>query len=215
MSRYEADAGIEGEYEPGSGGRVLRNLRGIRRIGEMHQTEFDALTRAKLRYQDIVQETTRFDMPLLCAMHRDWLWKIYAWAGQYRKFEMAKGGFRWPPAHLVAQNMIAFDSGFLRECTPCRPAAVGIVAERVAKVHAELLLIHPFREGNGRMARWLADLMIQQADLPTPDYGFEGKGSRKRQQSYLNAVIRGYAQDYRPLTEFFIDVIERRLAEDL
>jgi hypothetical protein len=34
-------------------------------------------------------------------------------------------------------------------------------------VHAELLLIHPFREGNGRLARWLADLMALQPELFT------------------------------------------------
>jgi Fic family protein len=53
-----------------------------------------------------------------------------------------------------------------------------------------LLFIHPFREGNGRLVRWLADLMIAQADLPAPDYGFAGPGSRKRQRQYLNAVMR-------------------------
>jgi len=31
----------------------------------------------------------------------------------------------------------------------------------VAHVHGELLFIHPFREGNGRMARLLADMMVQ------------------------------------------------------
>ena len=37
----------------------------------------------------------------------------------------------------------------------------------IAKVHAELLLIHPFREGNGRTARILANLMSRKAG-----YGF-------------------------------------------
>ena len=33
----------------------------------------------------------------------------------------------------------------------------------IAMVHTELLLIHPFRDGNGRLARWLADIMAAQA----------------------------------------------------
>ena len=33
-------------------------------------------------------------------------------------------------------------------------------------VHVELVLIHPFREGNGRLARLLAMLMGLQAGLP-------------------------------------------------
>ena len=36
----------------------------------------------------------------------------------------------------------------------------------VAKVHGELLFIHPFREGNGRTARVLANLMCQKQGHP-------------------------------------------------
>ncbi len=34
------------------------------------------------------------------------------------------------------------------------------------EVHEELVLIHPFREGNGRVARLLSTLMAFQAGLP-------------------------------------------------
>ena len=37
-----------------------------------------------------------------------------------------------------------------------------VEALAVAIEHAELLLIHPFRDGNGRVARWLADVMAVQ-----------------------------------------------------
>jgi cell filamentation protein len=144
-------------------------------------------------------------------MHRDWLGSIYAWAGRYRQVDMAKAGFRWPPAFRVAENMESFELGLLRACTPCTPAPTEIVADRVARVHAEFLLIHPFREGNGRMSRWLADLMVAQAGLPLPDYGFEGRGSRARRTRYLNAVIQGYGQNYAALRDFFADAIARRL----
>ena len=40
-----------------------------------------------------------------------------------------------------------------------------------AAVHAEPILIHPFREGNGRCARLLATLMGLQAGLPALDFG--------------------------------------------
>ena len=81
----------------------------------------------------------------------------------------------------------------------------------MAEVHAELLLIHLFREGNGRLSRWLADLMALQAGLGPPDYGFAGRGSRSSQSRYLDAVKRGYVQDYDSLTDFFREAMERRL----
>ena len=45
------------------------------------------------------------------------------------------------------------------------------------------------------------------------NYGFTGKGSKNRQETYLAAVTRGYGQDFTPLTNFFVDAIRRRLEE--
>jgi len=41
----------------------------------------------------------------------------------------------------------------------------------MAVVHVELVLIHPFRDGNGRVARILSILMGLQAGLPALDFG--------------------------------------------
>lgn len=108
--------------------------------------------------------------------------------------------------------MDSFERGILAERTPCR-GQIEDVSSSLAIVHAELLLIHPFREGNGRLARWLADMMAAQAGLPLPDYGFTGRGSRKNKEAYLQAVIRGYGQDYEELSRFFAEALERRVLE--
>jgi cell filamentation protein len=197
--------------EPGSRGRVLRNLLGIRRRREMDRAEYDALVQAQEAYLELITPDTSFTALLLCEMHHDWLGGIYEWAGAYRTVELSKGDFRWPPAHLVAANMANLEAGLLREHTPCRPAPLLAIAHRLAEVHAELLLIHPFREGNGRLARWLADLMVLQAGFSVPDYGFEGRGSRSIQADYLEAVRRGYLEDHSALSGFVRQAIERRL----
>jgi hypothetical protein len=53
--------------------------------------------------------------------------------------------------------------------------------------------------------------MALQAGLPSPDYGFLGRGSKQRRVAYLNAVREGYTEDYRPLAAFFEEALERRL----
>ena len=69
---------------------------------------------------------------------------------------------------------------------------------------AELILVHPFREGNGRVSRVLALLMGLQAGLPPLDFSpLEGKG-RRRYFTGINAAIGG---DYAPLTDSFSRVI--------
>jgi cell filamentation protein len=191
--------------------RVLRNRLGVHRKMEMDRLEFEALVVTQEKYLGRVGPGTRLTAEMLCRMHSDWLGGIYEWAGHYRTVELAKGGFRWPPAFRVAQNMSVFEKGALARCTPCRPDSLAEVARSLAEVHAELLLIHPFREGNGRLARWVSDLMALQADLPTPDYGFTGPGAVKRRTAYLDAVTKGYIRDYEPLAGFFVAALERQL----
>ncbi len=124
-----------------------------------------------------------------------------------------EGSFRWPPAIRVPQNMAALEKDFLKKLTPCRAGKLEKVSAAVADVHAELLLVHPFREGNGRLARWLADLMFLQAGYPLPLYNFSGRGSTKRKTEYLNAVIQGYSQETQPLADFFRECVEVRMRE--
>jgi len=177
----------------------------------MDRIEYEALLAAQTAYLERITPGMRFTGALLRRMHRDWLGGIYEWAGQYRGVDLAKGGFRWPPAFRVQPNMEAFEANILGQYTPCRPGPLKQVAQCIAITHAELLLIHPFRDGNARLARWLADLMALQANFPTPAYGFTGRGSRSRRAAYLQAVRGGYVKDYEPLALVLREAIERRL----
>lgn len=216
MKRYDVGMGVEGESEPGSRHRVMRNLLGVRTKREMDQIEEQALRAVQDCYytEGEVTPDTRFAADLIRKMHRDWLGGIYEWAGEYRSVDMARGGFVFPPAVRVAENMGEFERSILATHTPCRPRGLKKVCESLAVVHAELILIHPFREGNGRIARWLADMMVAQAGFPLPRYGFSGEGSRRSRAGYLGAVISGYGKDYDDLAAFFEAAILRRLWEE-
>lgn len=216
MSQYYIALGIEGEYEPGSGHRVLSNRLGIRTKRAMDLAEDQALMAAQDSYYNSSAMTpdTRFTAGLVRSMHQDWLGGIYQWAGNYRTVDMVKNGFPFPPAIRVAENMEEFEHGILSTHTPCRPRAIGEVCRSLSIVHSELILIHPFREGNGRIARWIADMMVAQAGLPLPRYGFSGEGSRRSRSAYLDAVIRGYGGDYADLAAFFEAAIMRRLESE-
>lgn len=209
--RYHEPAGAEGSAQRGSRGRVLLNLKGITSKRAMDLLEYQALVAVQERYYASLTQETQFTGAMLCRMHADWLGELYAWAGRYRTVELQKGNFAWPPAHRVAENMATFERDILLRLTPCRPNALEAVATALAQVHAELLLIHPFREGNGRLARWLADIMAVQAGYPVPDYALTGPGSRQRQARYIAAVSLGYAQNYAPLAELFVEAVRRAL----
>jgi len=204
MTRYSTEGNIQNEYEPG--GQVLKNKLGIRSKKEMDRLEYARLLKTQLHYYKVIKPDTRFTNRLICEMHRYWLGSIYRWAGQYRTVNLGKSGFLWPPAYLVEKNMAEFEKGLLKRCTPCRPRPIKSVAQDLAKVHAEFLLIHPFRDGNGRIARLLTILMALQAGFPAPDFAFTSKKNRRR---YLAAVMKGYVQEYDPLATIFTEAIER------
>lgn len=213
--RYATSPGPEGQFEPGSGGRVLRNRLGIRSKRTMDRVEYEALVRVQADYLERITAQTRFTAAMICRMHRDWLGDIYGWAGEYRSVELAKGNFRWPPAFRVGSNMERFEHQGLHVHTPCRAGPLDNVARRIAEVHGELMLIHPFRDGNGRLGRWLADLMAFQAGFPAPSpaFGFSGRGSMEHRRRYIEAVATGYLGNYEDLAAFFALAIEARLRD--
>lgn len=149
IGRYDA-VGDEPEFEPGSRGRVLRNRIGIASLRAMERKESEALLIATEQTIDETRIDQRFTAGDIQRMHRLWLGEIYSWAGEYRQVNMSKGEFMFAAAAQVPKLMSEFERGPLRDYTPCRFDNAREQATASAVVHAELILIHPFREGNGR-----------------------------------------------------------------
>ena len=78
----------------------------------------------------------------------------------------------------------------------------------MAIVHTELVLIHPYREGNGRITRLLATLMATQAGLPLLDFS-QIKGKKK--EDYFAAVRAGMNKDYTLMVSIFDMVIRKTM----
>lgn len=144
----------------------------------------------------------------ICKMHKIWLGKIYEWAGQYRQVNVSKGEFPFASAKQIPSLMSGFEKGPLKKYTPCRFSTHEDIARAIAIVHTEIVLIHPFREGNGRVARILSTLMALQAGLPPLDFGgIKGKA----RQEYFAAVRAGLDNNYKPMEKIFNAVIRRTL----
>jgi cell filamentation protein len=206
VSRKYAATGPEAEFQPGSRGRVLHNRLGIVRVRDMNEAESQALMIAQDAALDQFGPEHRFTAADIRDLHRLWLGPIYDWAGDYRNVNIGKGGFQFAHAPLIAGLMGELQRGALARHTPCRPCRDDAVAAAMAEVHAELILIHPFRDGNGRLARLLALLMALQAGLPPLDFSpLAGQGRR----AYIAAIHAALGRDYGPLTAMFGRVIAR------
>lgn len=148
----------------------------------------------------------RFTSDDIRRIHRIWLAPVYAWAGEYRKVNMTKGGFTFAAAAQIPRLMASYEKDILKKYTPCRGKNTEEIIHALAVVHTELVLIHPLREGNGRVARMLATLMGLQAGLPALD--FSGIRGRRRKE-YFVAIQAGVACDYRFMEKIFAAVIRR------
>lgn len=186
--------GAEGEAQAGSDGRVLRNALGITDPAEMDQAELALL----LKLYEAVLEEDFPDRPLTVAdlqhWHRLWLGNVYDWAGRERAVNLGKGGFHFAAATQVPRLLAAFERDCLSRHTPCHMDADAAIAA-IAETHVEFILIHPFREGNGRLSRLLADVMAMQAGHVPLDYSQWDRDKA----GYIAAIHAGLAGDYAPM----------------
>lgn len=208
--KYEA-SGVQAEFEPGSRNRVLRNLLGIVRVRDMEVIESDALAivqdGAPVRYG----LTHRFSTSDIRELHRGWLGRIYVWAGEYRTLDIGRGGFQFAHAARIPLLMAEFERDVLRRLTPCVGSDHDRLAAALAEVHAELILIHPFRDGNGRLARLLAVLMAPQAGVRP--LRFRSLDLRDK-RPYLAAIHAAMGRNYLPLAALFRRVIDETVASN-
>lgn len=206
--RYDTTGLEEDQSEPGSHGRVLKNLLGIKSKPEMDRMEGREQVWALEKLTRLYSKDHRFTAADICRIHKIWRGRIYSWAGRYRQVNVKKDGFPFAAAAYIPKLMKEFEGGPLRTFTPCRLAATDDLAKALAVVHVELVLLHPFREGNGRVARLLAVLMGLQAGLPA--LFFDRLSGPKRRQ-YFAAVRAGLDRNYEPMAEMFSAVIQRTL----
>jgi cell filamentation protein len=208
QDRYAVGRAAEGAHQPGSRGRVLANRLGIVGVRAMQQAESDALLVLLAELLDEVGDRQRFRISDLRGWHRRWLGGIYGWAGDFRSVNIGKGGFQFANAQLIPRLMADFERQIMAAHTPCADMGEAQLIRALAVTHAEFILIHPFREGNGRLARLLNSLMAFQAGMPALDYG----GIRGKEKSrYIGAIHAAVGGDYEPMEDVFRKVIRRSL----
>ena len=172
----------------------------------MDQVETEALKRAEDTFFRTYGRMHRFTASDICRMHKVWLGEIYDWAGRYRQVKVSKGGFSFAFPAQIPKLMDGLGVDLLGKHTPCNFESKERIVRALSEIHVELLLIHPFREGNGRLARVLATLMALQAGLPPLDFR-SIKGRRK--QEYFSAVRVGMDRNYTLMEKVFNEVLRK------
>ncbi|ABM20452.1 Fic/DOC family protein [Marinobacter nauticus] len=201
MSRYDI-TGSEGEYEPGSDNKVLRNLPGITDPEEMNIVETDLLEDLYLQVFDNFPEELTFET--LCQWHRAWLGNVYSWAGQSRTVDMSKPNIRFASPVQIPKLAEKFEARYLPRFAELPEMTDEELVAFLAEVHVEFILIHPFREGNGRISRLLLDVMAAKAGAEPLDYSLWDE----HKDFYFKAIQAGRDGDYQHVERLIRDVLE-------
>lgn len=197
-SRY--DPGDAADCEPGSDGTVLCNKLALTDPADINEVELSLLQKL---YEAVLIESfpdRRLHVADLKTWHRRWLGNVYAWAGEERSVNISKGDFQFAAAAQIPRLLDIFERDCLAKFTPCHDVDDAAVIEAIAQTHVEFILIHPFREGNGRLSRLLADVMAVQAGHEPLDYS----AWDANKAGYIRAIHAGLAGDYAPMRDLVL-----------
>lgn len=113
----------------------------------------------------------------LATIHRFLFEDIYAFAGEVRQVNLAKGNFRFAPVMYLEAALVNIEK---------MPQAT---FDQIVEKYVEMNVAHPFREGNGRSTRIWLDLIFKKELGMVVDWSLIDK------EDYLLAMERSPIRD--------------------
>lgn len=179
---------------------ICLNYAGCLNWEEIYRREDEGVARA-LDLLTVLLESEEphlIRLQLIRQLHKALLGEIYPFAGEWRTVSLHKGDgpTKWPlPPGGIQPIMDIFERDVLSR-TPFVSTDETAVCLFVSELLNEFLAIHPFREGNGRTAFILGNLVLMQNNLlPLSMYD-----QRRHEERYYAACEAGRLhKDYQPL----------------
>ncbi len=158
---------------------VLENKLGLSSSAELHEAE-ERLTKtraAELFAQNLLDGREPGSFETLSFIHGYLFQDVYAFAGELRQVDIAKGGFRF------ASTLYLRDAVRKIELMPQSSF------DEIIEKYIEMNVAHPFREGNGRSMRIWLDHILKSEQGVVVDW------QRVDRQDYLLAMERSPIKD--------------------
>lgn len=183
--RYDTHPGEE---------ELLPNKLGLTDPDKINEEEAAGFLRTEQAAIDTLSVGTVFSLEYLYSLHERALGHLYDFAGRLRTVNMSKGDFMFAPAHTLPQTTGDFEKKYLEPVNAHEGSDDDSLLEHLAAMHAELLYIHPFREGNGRIARLFTKLIFLAKRGEEFDFELITRGDNF--ERYVTAVQQAARQEY-------------------
>ncbi len=163
--------------------------------GELDRWEQDNIAEAML-WLEKTKPKNILNEDFVRNLHRRMFGNVWKWAGQFRKSDKNIGG-PWWRVSTDLKNLCE-DARFWTDLRKEPPDEIAV------RYHHRLVLIHPFPNGNGRHARLMTDLLLENIlDHPRFTWGStdlsKDGGPRER---YIAALHAADELNYQLLLEF-------------
>ncbi len=144
-----------------------------------------------------------YDLPFMQTLHRQLFAEVYAWAGEIRTGDIAKGNTLFCTVPRIRPEADKFFAALAK-----RDWLAGLsrdeLIESLAEIMGDLNMVHPFREGNGRTLRLWCDHLIINA-------GFEVDWEPVEPGPWMQASIEASLCEYRSMEAVLDTCIGQRL----
>jgi Fic-DOC domain mobile mystery protein B len=131
----------------------------------------------------------------LFELHRRMFGEVWDWAGKVRQTNKNLGVDKTEIRPEVRK--LVGDARYWRENGTYPPDELAV------RFHHRLVFVHPFPNGNGRHARMMADLVVQQLGRPPFSWGGQSLTSTSElRASYINALQEADRGDLASLVRF-------------
>ncbi len=142
---------------------ILKNLLKITDSKELEITETQHLVKAYETLTDEFIDNRKIESADIQYIHKTFLGSIYEWAGKYRDVDISSADIRWCHAKFIPSQMDELDKLLLTHTPFTEKLTRKGVIQKLSEIHGELIIIHPFRDGNGRVTRLVCDLLLMQS----------------------------------------------------
>ena len=126
-------------------------------------------------------------------LHKKMFGSVWLWAGTFRKSEK-NIGIDWRTIAVSLKNL--FD-----DCSYWLENKIFSEEEIAIRFKHRVVFIHPFPNGNGRLSRLMADIMMEKI-FKKPVFSWGGININTDNKLYLKAIREADQGNFKPLIEF-------------
>jgi Fic-DOC domain mobile mystery protein B len=170
-------------------------VEGITTRAELNPVEAENIRKAVVKYLagKPSRRSARFDLKWVLQLHREMLGDVWDWAGSARTTPTNIG--------VAPQQIQIALQEFLDNLAYMEEQGIDLL-EQAVWLHHRAVQIHPFKNGNGRWARLLANIWLRLHNHPPTEWPEEAVGAESViRADYIAAIKLADEGDYGPLME--------------